>query len=53
MDREGSEFAFFQKFPRISIVLKDGIFDSAQIEFMKKPMFDEALSEAELSAWNQ
>ena len=54
MDREGSRFAFFQeKFPRISMEkLKAGIFDSPQIkELMKDPMFDKALSKAELSAW--
>ena len=32
--------------------LKAGIFDSHQMkELMKDPMFDEALSEAELSTW--
>ena len=32
--------------------LKAGIFDGLQIkELMKDPMFNEALSEAELSAW--
>ena len=51
MDREGSKFAFFQKFPRINMEkFKTGIFDGPQIrELMKDPMFDEALNEAELS----
>ena len=54
MDREGSGFAFLQeKFPRISMKkLKVGIYDGPQIrELMKDPMFDEALSKVELSAW--
>ena len=53
MDREGSEFAFLQKFPRISMEkLKAGIFDGPQIrEFIKDPMFDKALSKAEMSIW--
>ena len=52
-DTEGSGFAFIQKFPQISMEkLKAGIFDSHQIkEFIKDPMFDKALSKAELSAW--
>ena len=53
MDREGSRFVFLQeKFPLISIEkLKVGIFDRLQIrECIKDPMFDEALSKAELSA---
>ena len=51
MVREGSGFAFFQvKFPRINIEkLKAGIIDGSQIrEHMQDPMFDEALSKAEL-----
>ena len=53
MDREGSGFAFLQKFPQISTEkVKAGIFDGPQIrEIMKDPMFDETLSEAELSPW--
>lgn len=53
MDREGSRFAFFQKFAQIIMEkLFAGIFDGLQIrELMKDPMFDEALSETELSAW--
>ena len=54
MDREGSRFAFLQeKFPWISIEkIKAGIFDNPQIrELMKDPMFDEAMSKAELSTW--
>ena len=53
MDSEGSGSAFLQRFPRIGIEkLKAGIFDGPQIrEFVKDPMFDEALSEAKLSAW--
>ena len=53
MGREGSRFAFLQKFPRISMEkLKAGIIDSSQIrELIKDPMFDEALSKGELSAW--
>ena len=51
--KEGRGFAFFQKFPWISMgKLKVGIFDSLQIrELMKDPMFDDALSEAKLSTW--
>ena len=54
MDGEGNVLAFLQeKFPRISMEkLKTGIFDGTQIkEIMKDPMFDEAPSEAEVSAW--
>ena len=54
MDRESSESAFLQeKFPGISMEkLKASIFHGSQIrELMKDPMFDEALSEAKLSAW--
>ena len=54
MDRESGGFAFLQeKLPWISMEkLKSGIFDGHQItELMKDPMFDEALSKAELSAW--
>ena len=53
MDREDSGFAFLQKFTQISMEkLKTGIFDGLQVrELIKGPMFDEALSEAELSAW--
>ena len=54
MDLEDNGFAFLQeKFPRISMEkFKTGIFDDRQIwDFMKNPMFDEALSEAQLSAW--
>ena len=53
IDREGNEFGFLQKFPWISMEkLKAGIFDSPQIrELIKNSMFDEALSEAELSTW--
>ena len=56
MDREGSRFAFLrEKFLRISMEKpKAGIFDVPQIrELMKDPMFDEALSEHELSARSQ
>ena len=54
MDRESSKFAFLQKFPWISMKkLKAGIFNSPQIrELMKDPMFNETLSEAELSTRN-
>ena len=50
MDREGSGFAFLQKFPQISMKkLKAVIFDGPQIrELMKDPMFDKTLSEVEL-----
>ena len=53
MDSEGSGFAFLQKFPRINPdKLKSDIFDGPQIrELMKDLMFDEALREAKLSAW--
>ena len=54
MDKEDRRFALLQvKFPRISMEkLKAGIFDGPQIrELMKDPIFDEALSEAELPAW--
>ena len=54
MNRKGSRFAFPQeKFPRIIMEkLKAGIFDDPQIrEVMKDPMFEETLSEPELSAW--
>ena len=56
INREGSGFAFLQgKFLRISMQkLKADIFDSPQIrELIKEPMFDEALSETELSHWSQ
>ena len=52
-DREGSGFAFLlEKLPRISMEkLKVGIFNGPQIrKLMKDPMFDEPLTEAELSA---
>ena len=51
MDKEGSGFAFLQKFLQISMdKLKAVIFDGPQIkEFMKDPMFGEALSETELA----
>lgn len=49
-DREGSRFAFHQKFPRMSMEkLKPAISDGIR-ELMKDPMFDETLGEAELSA---
>ena len=54
MDWEGSGSAFLQEtFPQISMEkLKAGIFDGLQIrELMEDPVFDEELSEAELSAW--
>ena len=53
MDREGSRFAFLQKFPQISMEkLKAGIFDDLQIrELVEDPMFDDTLSKAELSTW--
>ena len=54
MDKESSRFVFLQeKLPEISIEkLKADIFDGPQIrELIKDPMFDEALSEAELCAW--
>ena len=54
MDREGSRFVFVQeKFPQISMEkLKADIFDGPQIrEFMKDPMFVEALNKAELFIW--
>ena len=54
MDRESSGFAFLQeKLPRMNMEkLKSGIFDGLQMrELMKNLMFDEVLSEAELSAW--
>ena len=53
MDKEGSRFAFHQKFPLLSMEkFKAGIFDSPQIrELMKDPMFDEALRKAELFTW--
>ena len=54
MNREGSGFAFLQDtFPWINMEkLKASIFDGSQIrELIKDPMFDEALSEAELSTW--
>ena len=54
MDWEGSGFTLLQeKSLRISMEkLKAGIFDGSQIrELMKDPMFDEALSKTELSAW--
>ena len=54
MDKEGSRFDFLQKkFPWISMEnVKDGISDSPLIrELMKDPIFDEALSKAELSVW--
>ena len=53
MDQEGNKFAFLQKFPRIvTEKLKAVIFDGSPIrELTKDPMFDEALSEGELSAW--
>ena len=47
IDREGSRFAFLQKF---LLKLKAGIFDGLQIrELMKGPIFDEVLNKAELS----
>ena len=52
MDKEGGGFAFFQEnFPRISMEkLKSGISDGPQIrELVKDPIFDEVLSEAELT----
>ena len=53
MDREGSRFAFLQKFLQICMEkLKAGIFDGPQIRvLMNDPMFNAVLSEAELSAW--
>ena len=53
MDKKGNGFAFLQKFPWICMEkLEAGIFDSPQIrELVKDPMFDEALSEAELFTW--
>ena len=53
MDREGSGFAFLQKFTWISMEkLVAGIFDGPKIrELIKDPMFNKALSEAELSVW--
>ena len=53
MNMEDSRFAFLLKFSQISIEkLKAGIFDGPQIrEPMKDPMFDKALSKAELFAW--
>ena len=49
MDREGGGFAFARKSMK---KLKAGIFDDPQIrELVQDPMFDKALSEAELSAW--
>ena len=52
MNIEDSVFYFLQRLSQISTEkLKAGIFDGPQIkELMKDPMFDEALSEAELSA---
>ena len=52
MYREGSGFAFFQKFPQIIMEkLKANIFDDPQIkDSIKNKMFDKALSEVELSA---
>ena len=54
MERESGGFAFLQeKFPReIMEKLKAGIVGGPQIrELIKDPMFDEALSEAELPTW--
>ena len=54
MDREGNGVAFLQeRFLWICIEkIKVGIFDIPQKrELIKDPLFDEALSEAELSAW--
>ena len=54
MDKEGSVFVFLLKFPRlIREKLKAGIFDGPQIrEVMMNPIFDETLSEAELTPGN-
>ena len=51
MDREGSGFAFLQKFLQICMEkLKTGMFERPQIrELMKDLMFDEALSKARRS----
>ena len=53
MVREGSRFAFLQKFPQISMEkLKAGIFNVPQIrEHMNDPMLDRALREAKLLTW--
>ena len=53
MNREGSGYAFLQKFWLIIMEkLKAGIFDGPQIrELMKGPMFDKALSKADLPTW--
>ena len=54
MDRKGSGLAFLQeKFPKINMEkLKTGILEGLQIrEFIKNSMFDKALNEAKLSAW--
>ena len=55
VDREGKGHTFLQKLPRTNMEkLKVGIFDGLQIrELTKDPMFDEALSETELSALQQ
>ena len=52
MDWDGSGFAFPQKFPQITKEKpKADIFDGSQIrELIKYPIFDEALSEEDLSA---
>ena len=51
MDKESSWFVFLQKFLPISMdKVKAGIIYGSVIrKLMKEPMFDEALSEAELS----
>ena len=54
MDTKGCGFPFFQeKFPCISMEkLKAGIFDAPlPRKLLKDPIFDEALSEAELPSW--
>ena len=49
MDRKGSGFGFLKEFLQIRIEkLKASIFDGPEI--MKDPMFDKALTKAELSA---
>ena len=53
MNRECNSFGFFLTIHRIyQEKLKVGLLNYTQIrEFLQKPMFDEALSKAELSAW--
>ena len=54
MNSEDCRFAFLlEKFPLISMEkFKAGIFDCLQIwKLMKDPIFDEILSDAELSTW--